>query len=106
MTYLILAGGLSHERDVSLRSGRRCADALRHAGYDVEIRDADSTLLPSLSDRSYDAVLIALHGGEAEAGALREVLALADVRYVGSTPRTCRAAWDKPTAKATAVAAG
>jgi D-alanine-D-alanine ligase len=106
MTFLILAGGLSHERDVSLRSGRRCADALRHAGYDVEIRDADATLLPSLTESAYRAVLIALHGGAGEDGALRQVLELTGVPYVGSTPDACRAAWDKPTAKATCQAAG
>ncbi|MBK5308143.1 MAG: D-alanine--D-alanine ligase [Frankiaceae bacterium] len=106
MTYLILAGGLSHERDVSLRSGRRCADALRAAGHDVEVCDADSSLLARLSETPYDAVLIALHGGAGEDGALRQVLELTGVPYVGSTPDACRAAWDKPTAKATAVAAG
>lgn len=106
MSYLILAGGLSHERDVSLRSGRRCADALRHAGHDVEIRDADASLLPSLTESSYEAVLIALHGGAGEDGALRQVLELTGVPYVGSTPDACRAAWDKPTAKATCAAAG
>lgn len=106
MTYLILAGGLSHERDVSLRSGRRCADALRSVGHDVDVRDADSSLLTGLSDTAYDAVLIALHGGAGEDGALRQVLELAGIPYVGSTPTACRAAWDKPTAKAVAVAAG
>ena len=106
MTYLILAGGLSHERDVSLRSGRRCADALRAAGHDVEVRDADSSLLARLSETAYDAALIALHGGAGEDGALRQVLELIGLPYVGSTPDSCRAAWDKPTAKATATAAG
>jgi len=106
MTYLVLAGGLSHERDVSLRSGRRCADALRHAGHDVEVRDADSSLLAGLSETPYDAVLIALHGGAGEDGALRQVLDLVGVPYVGSTPDTCRAAWDKPTAKAVVARAG
>ena len=106
MSYLVLAGGLSHERDVSLRSGRRCADALRHAGHEVEVRDADSSLLAALSEQSYRAVLIALHGGAGEDGALREVLDLVEVPYVGSTPTACRAAWDKPTAKAIAARAG
>ena len=106
MTYLVLAGGLSHERDVSLRSGRRCVDALRSAGHDVELRDADSSLLARLSDTSYAAVLIALHGGAGEDGALRQVLELTGVPYVGSTPDACRAAWDKPTAKAVALRAG
>src|SRR3954447_16066419 len=99
MTYLVLAGGLSHEREVSLRSGRRCADALRHAGHDVDVRDADSSLLAALSDTSYDAVLIALHGGGGEAGALGKVRGRAGFRWAGSPPPPCRAAWDKPAAK-------
>ncbi len=106
MTWLLLAGGLSHERDVSLRSGRRCADALRHVGAEVEIRDADPSLLSALAETSYDAVLIALHGGAGEDGALREVLDLAGVPYVGSAPDACRLAWDKPTAKSVFAGAG
>jgi len=106
MTYLILAGGLSHERDVSLRSGRRCADALRSAGHDVEVLDADPLLLARLAESPYSAALIALHGGAGEDGALRQVLDLVGLPYVGSTPDACRATWDKPTAKALAVAAG
>ena len=38
---VVLAGGLSHERDVSIRSGRRVADALRSAGVEVQVRDSD-----------------------------------------------------------------
>jgi D-alanine-D-alanine ligase len=109
--YLVLAGGLSHERDVSLRSGRRVLDALRHAGVDADLRDADASLLSTLADtaaagRPYDAALIALHGGAGEDGALREVLDVAGMPYVGSTPSACRIAWDKPTAKALALRAG
>lgn len=106
MTFLVLAGGLSHERDVSLRSGRRCADALRSAGHDVDVLDADSSLLATLSESSYSSALIALHGGAGEDGALRAVLDLVGLPYVGSTPDACRATWDKPTAKALALAAG
>jgi D-alanine-D-alanine ligase len=104
--YLVLAGGLSHERDVSLRSGRRVLDALRHVGVEADLRDADGTLLGALADTSYGAVLIALHGGPGEDGALREVLDVAGVPYVGSTPAACRLAWDKPTAKTLARRAG
>jgi D-alanine-D-alanine ligase len=104
MKALVLAGGLSHERDVSLRSGGRVADALRAAGVGVDVRDADASLLENLS--TYDAVFIALHGGAGEDGALREVLELAGVPYVGSTPDACRLAWDKPTAKALLRRAG
>jgi D-alanine-D-alanine ligase len=106
VTALVLAGGLSHERDVSLRSGRRVADALRTAGVEVEVRDADASLLDHLAATSYSSVLIALHGGAGEDGALREVLDLAGVRYVGSGPVACRTSWDKPTAKAAFARAG
>ena len=47
---LVLAGGLSHERDVSLRSGRRVAEALRDAGYEVEESDVGASLLARLHD--------------------------------------------------------
>ena len=104
MKALVLAGGLSHERDVSLRSGRRVADALRSAGVDVELRDADAGLLAALP--AFDAVLVALHGGSGEDGSVREVLELAQVPYVGATPSASRLAWDKPNAKAVARRAG
>ena len=42
----ILAGGLSPERDVSIRSGRRVADALRAIGEEVAVHDTDAELLP------------------------------------------------------------
>jgi len=101
---LVLAGGLSHERDVSLRSGRRVSDALRAAGVDCDVRDADGSLLGALP--AYDAVLLTLHGGSGEDGSVREVLELAQVPYVGATPGACRLAWDKPNAKSIARRAG
>jgi D-alanine-D-alanine ligase len=103
---LVLAGGLSHERDVSLKSGRRVLDAIRSVGVDADLRDADASLLSHLAENVYDAVLVTLHGGAGEDGALREVLEIAEVPYVGSLPDACRIAWDKPTAKALASRAG
>ncbi len=104
MKALILAGGLSHERDVSLRSGRRVVDALREVGVEATLRDVDAGLLGALA--AHDAVLLALHGGAGEDGSVREVLELARVPYVGTTPSGCRLAWDKPIAKAAARRAG
>ncbi|WP_328341712.1 D-alanine--D-alanine ligase family protein [Micromonospora sp. NBC_00421] len=97
---LVLAGGLSYERDVSLRSGRRVLDALRSAGVEAELRDADVALLPALAADPPDAVVIALHGATGEDGSLRGVLDLCDVPYVGCDARAARLAWDKPSAKA------
>lgn len=97
---VVIAGGLSHEREVSLRSGRRVLDALRTAGVEAELRDADATLLPLLAEDPPDAVVIALHGASGEDGSLRGVLDLCGVPYVGADARSARLAWDKPSAKA------
>jgi len=103
---LVLAGGISHEREVSLRSGRRVADGLLEQGWRVDIREPDAALLPSLQDSSYDVIWPALHGASGEDGALRALLALTDVPFVGSDHRAARLAWDKPTAKTLIANAG
>lgn len=96
----MLAGGLSHEREVSLRSGRRLAADLRDVGAVVSEWDADAGLLDRLQTERPEAVLIALHGGDGENGAVQSVLEMLNVPFVGSGSRACRLAWDKPTAKA------
>nr|WP_281373080.1 D-alanine--D-alanine ligase [Kineococcus aurantiacus] len=101
-----MAGGLSHERDVSLRSGRRVAEALRSSGFDVSVLDADAHLLPRLAADRPDVVWPVLHGAIGEDGALRDVLEVLGVPYVGSGPAACRLAWDKPIAQALVQAAG
>jgi D-alanine-D-alanine ligase len=103
---LVLAGGLSHERDVSLRSGRRVAEALRTAGCPVVERDVDASLLPFLGSGAVDVVWPLLHGASGEDGAVRDVLDLVGMPYVGSAPAPCRTAWDKPVASSVARAAG
>ncbi len=103
---VVLAGGLSHERDVSLRSGRRVAEALRDTGVEVVERDVDAKLVPSLREDPPLCVVPLLHGETGEDGALREVLELVGVPYVGSAPMSSRAAFDKPIAKAIVARAG
>lgn len=103
---LVLAGGLSHERDVSLRSGRRVAEALRGAGAEVAVHDVDAQLLPTLREVRPTLVWPLLHGSTGEDGSLRDVLELAGVPYVGSNPRASRLAWSKPVAKTVALSAG
>ncbi len=96
---VVLAGGISHERDVSLRSGRRVADSLAEQGIEVELRDPDSTILAYLQASRPDVVWPALHGASGEDGALRGLLEFLDIPFVGSRADAARLAWDKPTAK-------
>lgn len=103
---LVLAGGISHERDVSLRSGRRVADSLAEHGLVVTLRDPDATLLDYLRESRPDVVWPALHGASGENGALRGLLDFLDVPYVGSRSDAARLAWDKPTAKVLVGRAG
>lgn len=103
---VVLAGGLNVEREVSLSSGVQVAEELARAGVEAEQRDADAELLPGLAAAPADAVFIALHGATGEDGALRAVLDLAGVPYVGSPAAACRLAWDKPAAKSVVRSAG
>ncbi len=103
---LVLAGGLSHERDVSLRSGRRVAEALRDVGVEAELRDIDASLLGAIQAERPAVVFPTLHGATGEDGAVRAVLELLALPYVGARPSACRIAYDKPTAKTVVAAAG
>jgi D-alanine-D-alanine ligase len=103
---VVLAGGLSHERDVSIRSGRRVADALRTAGVDVTVHDVDADLVPALSETRPDLVWPLLHGASGEDGSVRDVLELLTLRSVGTGPRASRIAWSKPIAKTSVTRAG
>lgn len=103
---IVLAGGLSHERDVSLRSGRRVAIALRGAGHRVIECDVTAELVPTLREHPDAVAFPLLHGGVGEDGALREVLALLGVSAVGSSAAACRLAFDKSVATPIVAHAG
>lgn len=103
---VVVAGGISHERDVSLRSGRRVADSLTGYGWQVDLRDADASLLPALRESRPDVVWPALHGASGEDGALRGILEALDIPFVGSRSTSARLAWDKPTSSALVARAG
>ncbi|WP_322747951.1 MULTISPECIES: D-alanine--D-alanine ligase [unclassified Frankia] len=103
---LVLAGGLSPEREVSLRSGSRLRDALARIGVDVDLRDVDAATLPALAADPPGVVFPVLHGSSGEDGTIREVLDLYNLPYVGAVPAACRVAFDKATAKATLRTAG
>jgi len=106
LNVLVLAGGISHERDVSLRSGRRVADGLQAHGHRVTLREPDAELLGYLKAERPDVVWPALHGASGENGALRALLEASGVPYVGAEPEPARLAWVKPVAKTIVARAG
>lgn len=103
---VILAGGISHERDVSLRSGRRAADALAGQGHRVTVLDADAALLPTLSSMKPDVVWPVLHGAIGEDGALLTLLETTSIPMVGPLGASAALGWSKPTAKEIVARAG
>jgi D-alanine-D-alanine ligase len=105
-TVVVLSGGISHERDVSLRSGRRVVDALTRLGWHVTTAEPDARLLPGLLELRPDVVWPALHGASGEDGSLRALLDVSGLTYIGSRGQAARLAWDKPTAKRIVETAG
>jgi D-alanine-D-alanine ligase len=108
MHVIVLSGGLSAERDVSLRSGRRVAEALRTERPDWEVRehDVDAGLLERLASHRPDCIIPLLHGAAGEDGALRDVLQSLNIPFVGSSAAASRLAFDKPIAKRLVETAG
>ncbi|MDJ0377409.1 D-alanine--D-alanine ligase [Cryobacterium sp. PH31-L1] len=95
----ILAGGISHERDVSLRSGRRVADALTGEGHTVTVIDPGANLLTTLTEQAPDLIWPTLHGATGEDGALLSLLETTGIPILGSTGPAAALAWNKGTAK-------
>lgn len=102
-TVAVLMGGPSAEREVSLSSGRECAQALRVAGYEVvEIilgADQGATLPARLADARADVVFNALHGKMGEDGRVQGLMDWMGVRYTHSGVLASALAMDKTRAK-------
>lgn len=103
---IVLAGGISHEREISLRSGRRVADALTTAGHSVTVLDPDAHLFERLKESAGAVVWPVVHGSSGEDGALLDLLRASGHAYVGPAPEAARLAWHKPTAKTLLYRAG
>jgi D-alanine-D-alanine ligase len=97
----VLCGGVSAERDVSLRSGAAVNDGLRKVGYDTALEDVTSVsgLIKRWPELGADAAFIALHGGWGEDGRLQAALDAAGIKYTGSKARSCMMCMDKETSR-------
>ncbi len=102
----VLMGGLSSEREVSLVSGRECADALERLGAKVSRIDAGRDLAQVLTAAKPDVVFNALHGAWGEDGCVQGVLETLGLPYTHSGVLASALAMDKAKAKAVLAAAG
>lgn len=95
----VLMGGRSLEREVSLHSGRRVAEALEGLGYCVLPLDVTADLVNTLRSERPDAAYIALHGKYGEDGTIQELLEFLDIPYTGPGVVSCALSWDKSVTK-------
>jgi D-alanine-D-alanine ligase len=102
----VLLGGLSSEREVSLVSGRECADALERLGAKVSRIDAGRDLAQVLSQLRPDVCFNALHGEWGEDGCVQGVLETLGLPYTHCGVLASALAMDKAKAKAVLAAAG
>jgi D-alanine-D-alanine ligase len=106
LSILVVAGGLTAEREVSLASGAHVAELLRAAGHDVTVCDYDAALLSTMAQTSPDLVFPAVHGGVGEDGTIAELAHLSGLAHIGSCPGPARSAFDKATARTILARAG
>ena len=92
----VLCGGMSNEREVSLRSGKNCFEALKRLGFEnTEIIDVDRNIAKTLIEKKIGVAYIALHGKYGEDGCIQGLLEVIGVPYTGSGVKASAIAMDK-----------
>ncbi|MCG7494786.1 D-alanine--D-alanine ligase [Thalassobius sp. Cn5-15] len=102
---VVLKGGTSAEREVSLSTGHECAKALEGEGFKVIEVDAGPDLAVRLAEIAPDVVFNALHGRWGEDGCVQGVLEWMHIPYTHSGVLASALAMDKERSKQTYVAA-
>ena len=96
MRVAVLCGGISREREISLRSGTRVYEALKKLGHDVSLIDVRHDFLRDVWRlREFEVVFPMLHGYFGEDGAVQGVLEYLGVPYVGSGVQASSICFDK-----------
>lgn len=95
----VLCGGDSHEREISLRSGRAVASALRERGHEVVCLDPALTPPEAAQFHDIDVAFLALHGRNGEDGEIQAILDRMNVLYTGSGAEASRLAFSKSASK-------
>ena len=91
---LVLMGGISSERNISISSGKAISKGLKESGYNVSEFIIDN---PSIECdlKNYDLVFIALHGVFGEDGKIQKILDDIDIPYTGSSSESCKISFNK-----------
>ena len=80
----VLCGGMSSEREVSLRSGKNCHAALQRLGYtNAKLIDLDENISETLKKEKVEYAFIALHGKYGEDGCIQGLLEILKIPYTG-----------------------
>lgn len=102
----VLMGGWSAEREVSLRSGNACSNALEQQGYKVTRVDVQRDVAEVLAKLKPDVAFNVLHGRPGEDGTIQGILEILRIPYTHSGVMASAVAMDKPTAKIVMEKAG
>ena len=97
----VLMGGWSAEREVSLRSGKACAEALARQGFQVTRIDVGRDIASVLGTVKPDVALNVLHGRPGEDGTLQGILEILAIPYTHSGVMSSAVAMQKDVAKDT-----
>ncbi len=103
---VVLLGGHSMERDVSIITGRRVAHALERLGHEVHSLDVEESTTERLMEIEPEAAFICLHGVGGEDGTVQALLETLGIPYTGSGPLSSIRCMDKDYAKRALRAAG
>jgi D-alanine-D-alanine ligase len=102
----VLMGGWSAEREISLRSGKACGDALEAQGYRITRVDVERNVAEVLARLKPDVAFNVLHGRPGEDGTIQGILEILRIPYTHSGVLASALAMDKPAAKIVMAAAG
>lgn len=96
----VLAGGMSAEREVSLRSGKNVLAALLELGYEnSKLVDVDRDVATKLKEGNFDVAFNVLHGRYGEDGCIQGLLEIMGIPYTGCDVKSSAVCMDKETTK-------
>lgn len=96
----VLCGGMSNEREISLRSGKKCLSALHTLGYENAVMvDVNSDIAQVLTDKKIEIAFNVLHGKYGEDGCIQGLLEILKIPYTGCGVKSSAVCMDKVTTK-------